>query len=143
MRRSLVLAPVLACAGLAAAAGPAGASPARGHATDTATPRWELRIALDIGGPGPPLHLRRRLTCKPPGGNVLFPRAACAALAARPRLLSPITRCRPGEPVIPDGAALAVTGHVGSRQVALLVGGCRRVQGRQFALREIFFPNND
>jgi Subtilisin inhibitor-like len=75
---------------------------------------------------------RYTLTCRPAGGSVTDPAAACAALEAAPSLLRSPAGCTVA---IADAGSERVTGTLDGRPVRLtLPGGCRRWTALRAAL---------
>lgn len=75
---------------------------------------------------------RYTLTCRPAGGSVADPAAACAALEAAPSLLRSPSGC---SVAIADAGSERVTGTLDGRPVHLVFpGGCRRWPALRAAL---------
>ena len=101
---------------LAVAATACGSGQSAGSSTPSA-PSARLEIVISPGLVAFPEVRRYRLTCRPAGGTVPHPAAACAALAGNPHLLDPLpSECHK---IVPDAGSRSVTGQFEGRRVGL------------------------
>jgi hypothetical protein len=102
---------------LTAGAAACGSGRSAGSTAAARTPTARLEIVISPGLVANPEVRRYRLTCRPAGGTVPHPAAACAALARSPQLLDPLPPvCHK---IVPDAGSRSITGQFEGRRVGL------------------------
>jgi len=114
MRRFACISTLVLITALAAAC---GSGTSAGSLGPPPGPSARLEIVISPGLVANVRVRRYSLTCRPVGGTVPHPAAACAALARDPHLLDPLPpECHK---IVPDAGSRSVTGQFAGRRVGL------------------------